>query len=242
VKSITIISLGWLGKQLHQDLLPLYQNVSGSYLSTPKGLENEFLYDFTKEIIPIELESSDTIILNLPPTLMLSPTNLTHFIKNIKGKRIILVSSISVYGNQGDVNEETTPLPSSKRGRLMLDFEKVLEEQCTNYLIIRSAGQYGKERQPGKFLSGKKDILGGETPVNLISRDDLITTIIKALDDTKRKVINAVNTNHPKKNEFYTEYCQENKLELPHFKNEHLDETKTVSTLYEEYKISSSLF
>lgn len=241
MKSIAIISLGWLGKQLYFDLQPLFERVCGAYLNFPKGLENEFQYDFTKEVLPREIKSSSTIILNLPPSQIKNPTHLKRFLENVGEKRVIFISSTSVYGDQGEVNEDSLPLPLNQRGKLMLNFESIVKEKCENYLIIRSAGQFGKGRHPGISLSGKRDLKGGEQPINMVSRDDLISLILKSIDDMDRKVINAVNTNHPKKREFYTEYCLEQSLEVPHFRNEEVKESKIVSTIYKDYEINSKL-
>ena len=68
--------------------------------------------------------------------------------------------------------------PSKPSGKALINFEKMLNE-CNEFMttVIRFAGLFGYDRNPGRFLAGRKEVRNGEAPVNLIHRDDCINII-----------------------------------------------------------------
>ena len=121
----------------------------------------------------------------------------------------------------------------------MIALEDKLKEHHNDYIIIRPGGLYDQRRHPGKFLSGKDVQVGSEERINLISGDDLVEIIIKSCI-CKKMIINAVNSSHPLKHQFYTKYCEVNHLALPNFKLTEKD-GNIVSTIYPEFVISTPL-
>ncbi|UWX55254.1 hypothetical protein NYZ99_01135 [Maribacter litopenaei] len=77
---------------------------------------------------------------------------------------ILFVSSTSVYGeNQGEVNEETIPIPSSEAGKQLLETEKLIRENShVESTIIRFAGLIGPDRHPVNMLSGRTQPYRGQ--------------------------------------------------------------------------------
>lgn len=241
IERSTIIALGWLGKALYLILQDQGKLVSGSYCHNPKGLKNEFHYNVVQPNLPTQVLQSNLIILNLTPSSFLDFETFSNFIDKIKDKKIIFISSTSVYGMQGIVDEETIPLPESENGKFLLRCEQYIINNVKNYKIIRPAGLYGKNRHPAKFLSGRKELKGQNLPINLVSRKDLIKIIITVMEISDSLIINAVNKEHPAKKDFYESVCKKNNLPLPHFKN--IDETqhKIITTKYSQFEISHSL-
>ncbi len=178
-KNITIISLGWLGKKLYRKLEKNNQ-VSGSYLNEEKVGFNSFHYDFNKDQIHKNIANSDIIIFNIPPSRITDTKRFRSFISKLSQKKIILISSTSVYGENGSVDENTALNGKTENALKLIALEDKLKEHHNDYIIIRPGGLYDQRRHPGKFLSGKDVQVGSEERINLISGDDLVEIIIKS--------------------------------------------------------------
>jgi len=243
MKKTCIISLGWLGSSFYDELEKLGNPVLGTFHNKSKNKLFELRYDFNKDAIPPEILVCDIIIINLPPTILNTTQALEKFLKQVSDKRIIFISSISIFGNQGIVNEQSSPLPDTERGQYNLSLEKVVQTYAQNYVIIRAAGLYGGDRHPGKYLAGKVDVKSPNAPVNLISRTDLIDIIQKVLLSSEIKLIHAVNKHHPSKQNFYQNYCKRNNLDLPHFSQDDQQQSpnKIIETSYPLFLINSAL-
>lgn len=105
--------------------------------------------------------------------------------------RFLYTSSTSVYGqNDGSVVDETSPTePTAETAQVLLEAERALlanaEQRNFSALILRVAAIYG----PGRgywfkqFMSGEARLEGkGERILNMIHRDDVIGSIIAALE------------------------------------------------------------
>jgi len=241
MQKVTIISLGWLGVATYKHLEHLGFKVSGSYNSKSKDLAGEFKFDINKEYQNSFISDSDIIILNIPPSKITNDDNFLKLIKENVAKKIIFISSTSVYGMQGSVNELTEPLPLTKSGIRLLEWENYILKNVPSYQIIRSAGQIGPNRHPAYSLSGRKDITGGNQYINLISQKDLLDIITKSINSDKSRIINASNTNHPIKKVYYTQYCKDINLPLPTFNEENVIEYKKINTIHKEFEINTTL-
>jgi hypothetical protein len=129
----------------------------------------------------------------------------------------IMVSSISVFGsNQGHVDDMTQALPDSTSGSEILAAEKLLTETAKaigcSLTIVRAGGLVGIGRNPGLFLTGRKNVKNPDWPVNLIHQADLATALanwaLRIPDDrsksvTETQIFNAVANSHPSRREFY---------------------------------------
>lgn len=140
-ESITIISLGWLGCALYKDLQSCGLSVSGAYHNSPKKFDSEYKFDINNDLDHKYIQECKTIIFNLPPSVIESDDNLFSFLERNKMKKILFISSTSIYGKQGHVNEKTIPMPESKNGKRLLATEKFIKKNVKSYKIIRSAGQ-----------------------------------------------------------------------------------------------------
>jgi len=239
MKKLSIISLGWLGAEVYKKFSKKFL-CSGSYNSSSKQIENEYFFDINKRDYPLEVDEADIIFFNIPPSKIENLKSLGLFFERIKSKRVILISSTSVYEQEG-INTEATPIRAKgARAQKQFEIESLLQEYVKDFLIIRCGGLYGKERHPGYFLSGRKDISGGLDPINLVGIDDLISLFDKVLDSSSEKIINAVNTNHPRKSDYYKSFCIDQSLEVPSFKME-LSSNKIIETQFKDYKIASQL-
>lgn len=105
-------------------------------------------------------------------------------------KKYVYTSSTSVYGQaDGSVVKETSPTePESATSKLLVETEQLLIEAAQSRkfpaVVLRVAGIYG----PGRghlflqYLRDEARIAGkGERIINMIHRDDVVTSIIAAL-------------------------------------------------------------
>ena len=145
---------------------------------------------------------------------------LIELIKIHKIQQVVLISSTGVYGYSNTiVNESDDPNPDSESGKILLQAENLLRDQTGfTTTIIRFGGLIGPGRDPGRFFAGKLNVPNGDAPVNLIHLDDCLG-ISCALLDKKAfgNTFNAVNPEHPTKEEFYTFAAKKSGLPIPLF-------------------------
>jgi nucleoside-diphosphate-sugar epimerase len=217
---ISILGLGWFGSKLAEKLSGSYL-VMGSTRSLEKkkafltkGIKAEILSP--EEKLPLDLFKADIIVINIPPFI-----NQMEWFKSWpieKKTHVIFISSTSVYGEiEGTVDEKTPTQPDTGNAKYLLEEEKWIAT-FENYTIIRFGGLIGADRHPGKYLSGRKDIQGGNQSVNLIHLDDAVgfTQVViekKLISET----FNLVHAEHPSRETYYRNYCKANNLPLPEF-------------------------
>ncbi len=237
---ISIIALGWLGSSLYNSLTRQGYKAVGSFHSSSKGKKHEVYYDFKQLTLPDQLLNTDILVFNLTPSTIKSLSLFQSFLGQTK-QRIIFISSTSVYGQTGVLTEKETPIPKTQNGKLLYACEKELLTR-KNTTIIRPGGLYGQDRHPGKYLSGKTNISSAHAAINLISNNDLIKIIEMAIKTPRYQIINAINSNHPTKKEYYTHYCKKHGLTPPSFELESQQKGhKIIQTIHEELVINTSL-
>lgn len=222
---ISIVGLGWFGSELAEVLKPQHQ-VLGTHRT-----------DLNESNTPSEsIMDADVFVLNIPPFKnQLAWFKSWHWNKKT---HVIFISSTSVYGQEaGLLDEETLPLPSTDNAQLLLQEEEWIKT-FPHYTIIRFGGLLGKNRHPGKILSGRKNLNGGNHPVNLIHLDDAVE-FTKLVIEQKRQgeCYNLVAPEHPTRKDFYRAYCHANELPLPEFdqdqSNGKIISSKKVSGFYQ---------
>lgn len=245
-KSLTIVSLGWLGLKLYRHIIKNstynFHKVSGSYCHTPKNIEDEYRFDINvmKEL-PSEVLNSDIIFFNLPPSRIDSIQVVEEFLNRVKDKKVIFISSTSVYGQEGDLDESTIPRPKTKNGIFLLEIENYIKKNIEDYIIIRPGGLYDNARHPIYHLSNKETNMGTEEVINLISGKDLIDIIMKSMD-RKNITINAINENHPNKRKFYQELSTRLSIAPPKFCSNHSGVKRIIKTTHSDFRVKSNLF
>ena len=144
-------------------------------------------------------------------------------------KRIIFISSTSVYAEQNvEVDEETLPQSDEPSGKLHIAVEQALMKLQVPLAILRCGGLIGPGRHPGRFFAGKYDIPNGMAPVNLIHLADVLGVIQMVIEEQLDGVINVVAPDHPSRAAFYTQAARDGGYELPQFIQE-LRSWKSVS-------------
>ncbi|WDF57369.1 NAD(P)H-binding protein [Mucilaginibacter sp. KACC 22063] len=234
-KMVSILGCGWYGQGLANALLRKGWLVKGSVTKYEKlallqqqGIQ-PFLIDLQNLDSTIGLDdffTCDTLIIACNVNLgnranyLLEIQALIKKIKTSAIRKIIFISSVSVYGEPCMVvNEQSPPHPDTESAQLLLAAEELLlAETQLDVTILRFGGLIGPGRMPGKFLSGKKDIPNGLAPVNLIHLQDCIG-LTQALINSKKMIrhLNGVSPDHPTRKDFYCLAAETEKLPLPDF-------------------------
>lgn len=241
-QQISILGCGWLGKSLGRVLVDSGYRVMGSTTREEKVSELE-----SAGIIPFvfnvdELSSSslvprffgcDVLVISLPQGARRGKAE--EYVDQInavmqaakigKTKNVILISTTSVYPNLNRVVTEEDADPQNP----IVKAEAIVLESGIPSTVIRFAGLFGPGRDPGRFLANKRDVSGGNLPVNLIHLSDCIGIIKRIIErNVWNKTLNACADEHPIKKEFYTRAALAIGLEPPTFSDD-AKEYKIVS-------------
>lgn len=257
MKHISILGCGWLGLPLAKTLVRKGNSVKGSTTSENKlsiledsGI-NAFLVSVESDSISKNtadfLAESEILIIDIPPKLKASQNsstllemtfvrkirNLIPFIEKSTIKKVLFVSSTSVYGDDNAfVTEETVPNPDTESGKQLVLAENLLKEnQKFATTILRFGGLFGEDRHPVKFLAGKENLANPDAPVNLIHLNDCIGVIEEILNQSKwNEVFNAVAPFHPTREEFYSQNAIIMNLPEPKFSTQKSNIKKAISS------------
>ncbi|PHM74648.1 SDR family oxidoreductase [Xenorhabdus kozodoii] len=225
MKKVSIIGLGWLGMPLAQALHSGGMQVVGSK-TTPDGVEAAcmcgldcYLLNLVPQVVCDaddleQLMSVDVLVLTLPVSgiagggkayikavQLIVDTALSYSVP-----RIIFTSSTSVYGSLvGYLNEDEPVHPETESAKALAELESWLHQlPNTSVDILRLAGLVGNGRHAGRFLAGRKALSGGESAVNLVHQDDVISAIKLLIQQPEGGYLfNLCAPIHPKRAEFY---------------------------------------
>ena len=223
-KKIAILGCGWLGLPLAQKLIADGYVINGSTTDENKleeiqsiGAKPFFINVNPK--INIDYDSSffdaDILIVNIPPQRRTDIvlyhtqqfTELCQIISKSNIRYVLMVSSTSVYPSSSKTMFETDATsPDKDSGKALVIAEKLISFLPNiKTTIVRFGGLIGYDRNPGRFLAGKTDLKDGNSPVNLIHRDDCLEIISEIIKQDKwGETFNACSDEHPTRKEFYS--------------------------------------
>ncbi|MBN2731341.1 MAG: SDR family oxidoreductase [Balneolaceae bacterium] len=240
--TISILGCGWLGLPLAQHLIRRNHSVKGSTTTKEKvkALKNRSIEPYVIELSPEIADSqtisdfwkSDTLVLNIPPgrkreNIIEYHSKQIHsvidHVKNSSIKFIVFISSTSVYPDNPGVVQEQDTIPGEatrESGNALLRAEDLLmASDDFETTVLRFGGLYGRDRNPAKYMAGRKNLEKANAPVNLIHRDDCIAIIAKIIEEKiTGEIFNAICDGHPTRKEYYTAACRSLGLEPPSFK------------------------
>ena len=229
--NILQIGCGWLGKQVALKFLEEGFSVTATTFASQLNIQHPqftHLYFHIEEdtVAELNLKQFDVILLFLNPS-QLQET----FLNSLSNQHtVIVMSSISIYGNQGTVNENTLPLPQSKNGKHLL----ILEEKFPQFTFIRLGGLVGPNRNPAHFIQQKDVIELKNEVINLVHSEDVASILPSLVSSPKLpSKLNLVAPFHPKKIDFYKELCPDKEFIV-----ESEPKGKLVKSIHEEeYRI-----
>lgn len=254
---VSILGCGWLGFPLAKKLIDNGFEVKGSTTS-----ENKLAVLKSNKIAPYLLELSETkisksitdflndseiLIIDIPPglrkitettyekTFVNKIKNLIPFIENSTVKKVLFISSTSVYAETATiptVNEKTVLNPNTESGKQLMEVENLLRNNYNfQTTIIRFGGLIGEDRNIVKMLTGKTNVANPEAPINLIHQEDCIEIICEILkQNCWNETFNAVAPNHPTRKKYYTEKAKQLHLTAPLFNENETNFGKIVSS------------
>jgi nucleoside-diphosphate-sugar epimerase len=227
--SVSIIGLGWLGQPLANYLKEKGFEVKGSTTS-PEKLDELISKGYSASLLKFiphpegkdfqGLFESDVLFINIPPRSRTMPESFhPEQIKFIKAmalqagvEKIIYVSSTSVYPDLNRELDESFSLTKENTGNTSLyQAENILlQDPDYDLTIIRFGGLLGVDRIPGRYFSGKSNVVG-DSPVNYIHRDDAVGLSSWVIENNLwNEVFNGVAPIHPKRKSVY----EKNALDL----------------------------
>ncbi|MHA6727179.1 NAD(P)H-binding protein [Chryseobacterium sp. A301] len=236
-KSIAILGCGWLGFPLAKALFKMGYAVNGSVRNTTDFLKLEqvgiepFLLDLKTNSVAGDIENflnnKEVLLISIPPKLRTDTNenfvakikNLILYIQNSTVKRLIFISSTSVYGNSRHdlVTEETVPGPETESGKQLLEVEQLLRSnEHFKTTIVRFGGLIGEDRNPLHFLRPQNKMKDPDRPINFIHLEDCLGILIQIIQqEIGGEIFNAVAPYHPTKAEYYDALRREKRLDLP---------------------------
>lgn len=206
---ISILGCGWLGFPLAQSLTHNGFSVLGSTTSASKinnfiecGIQ-PFLIDLENVNNSIlEFLQAEVLIITVTPKSTTAYENLIQQIEQSSIKKVIFVSSTSVYESSDLPLTEEFPI---KKNSLALAEDLFRNNTHFNTTIIRFAGLMGYSRNPNNFFKNGKKIENPNGVVNMIHQDDCIR-IIKTIINQNiwNETFNACADSHPTRKDFYS--------------------------------------
>ena len=239
---VSILGCGWLGKALGRVLVDSCYRVMGSTTRAEKvsELESVGIIPFVFNVCELSSSSSmeeffgcDVLVISLPQGGRKGKSEeyvgqidaVMQAAKVGKTKNVILISTTSVYPNLNRVVTEEDADPQNP----IVKAEAIVLESGIPVTVIRFAGLFGPGRDAGRFLANKRDVSGGNLPVNLIHLDDCVEIIKRIIENNVwNKVFNACADDHPIRKEFYTRAALAIGVEPPTFADD-VKEYKIVS-------------
>ena len=208
-RKISILGSGWLG-------LPLTEHLSSkgyqAKTSTRSVLRADQIREQGIDVAVFDIEDIDKselafldvdiFIINITSKNIGAFENLITEIEKSPIKKVLFVSSTSVYPNLNKVitEDHANELQDSKLFQIENLFRKNNNFKTT---ILRLSGLIGYSRHPGEWFS-TRPISQPDAPVNLIHRDDcigLIEAIIK--QQAWDEIFNGCTDTHPIKRNYY---------------------------------------
>ncbi len=226
-KSISILGCGWLGLPLAKHLVSENFKVKGSTTSENKlkvlkeaSIDPFLIKIDTNEGLEKEIQqflNSDFLLINVPfgkqKENFDAYKKLIGFIENSPIKKVIFISSTSVYKDTNGVIIENANFKINPAKQQLVDLENLfLNNTHFSTNIIRFSGLLGGSRNPGNFFKPDRVVQNGLAPINLIHLDDCIGIISAILKNNHwNEVFNASADSHPTRKEFYTAASIQNK-------------------------------
>jgi len=220
---ISIFGGGWIGNPLARNLALLGYGVivTKSSIRRIENAENLVELDWkAEENLPSEhwkfLCASAIQIWAIPPRRKQHSPDfylsiLKDWINNIdlmKVKKIIFLSSTSVYQNHNDWVNESSDLDESS---LITQAEKIINQAPCPSIVLRLGGLMGEERYVANYFSGKI-MDGGECPVNYVHQKDVLAILEQVIQEIDSGIYNVVAPEHPSKKAVGDADCERRNL------------------------------
>lgn len=210
-------------------------NVSGSTTSNNKltTLKSKgvtpFKIDIGKRLIDIsDFLFSEILVIAIPSKNSADFKYLIHKVEKSDIKKVLFISSTSVYPNTNGIVTENTLTKKTPLSEIEHLFKI---NTCFKSTIIRFGGLFGYDRRPGNFIKSDKKIENPEGYINFIHRDDCVRIIEQVIiNNTWNITLNACADTHPKRRDFYKKEMKKLGKFDPIFNEQSANDYKLVSS------------
>ena len=210
MKTISLLGSGWLGLALARNFQrqPFSVNASTRTLTRLGQLQENgatpYLIDIDSLTGNVQVFfDCDVLIVNITSKNILSFIELIRNIEASKVRRVLFVSSSSVYQNTNDLVTESEGLENEDSPLYQIE-RLFMSSAHFKATVVRMAGLIGPSRHPGRFFKNDKLVEQSDSPVNLIHQTDCVNIISQIIEQKVwGEVFNACASSHPTKREFY---------------------------------------
>lgn len=249
-RTISILGCGWLGLPLAETLARRGHSVRGSTTTAEKKERLEAAGVRPHHLVigeDVEGEdagaffAADVLVFCVPPS-----ARGAAYPEQARAARraaeaggtgwLVMTSSTSVYPDLDAVVTESDAgaregMPLRRNGADVLAAERVFYGATAfDTTILRLAGLYGYGRHPVHYFAGKRDLAGGEAPVNLVHRDDVIGVVETVLErEARGATFNVCADHHPTRRRLYPAEATRLGLDPPVFDGAEAEGYKVVS-------------
>lgn len=235
MKSISLLGSGWLGLALNSHFQQQLFKVKASTrtldrFSLLKGAgAAAFMVDLECQSEDIqEFLDCDVLIVNITSKVILSYAQLIANIEASAIRRVLFVSSTSVYQSTNGLIKESDGLENVNTPLYQIE-QLFMNSPHFQTTVVRMAGLIGPARHPGQFFKNNKQIEQPDIPVNLIHQLDCVKIISQIVEqDVWGEVFNACASTHPTKRSFYSRAKKCLSLPPPNFATSAVAEYKIV--------------
>lgn len=234
-EKISILGCGWLGMPLASELVNSGFKVKASRRSTHKfnELKSVGVKPYQIDISNLtnacaNFLNSNILIIAIPFKNIVDFKKLICQIEKSTIKKVVFISSTSVYPFTNDIVTENTLVKETPLSKIEELFRVNKNFQST---IIRFGGLFGYDRKPGNFIKPTKVIDNPEGYINLIHRDDCVAIIEKIIDKNAwGYILNACADSHPTRREFYTRQARQSNRSMPLFNEKETSQFKIIDS------------
>ena len=217
MKKILFFGVGWLGRSLVHSLSEDKLSISvattdlGQWVDVDSSLTFVEVGFDSKRLIFADPSFDTGVFEQL--VIMLPPSGFDHYdeviqsicqqIRNVEN--ILFMSSTGVYEDISGIVNENSKIDKSN---IVYKAEQVIREFFPqNHSILRLSGLVGEDRHPVKYFLNKDNIPGGESPVNLIHKEDVIRAIKLLLESrVGGETYNLSYPDHPSRAVYYNAF------------------------------------
>lgn len=237
---------GWLGLPLARHLIEQGHVINGSTTSTEKIAKLQS-HGITPLIVNIEepdpniekFLNSDILIISITSKNVYDFEQLILRIQESPIRKVLFVSSTSVYPNTNSEVDEDSPTKETALAQIEQLFRKNDHLEST---ILRFGGLFGYDRKPGNFARPGRKMDNPDGYINLIHQDDCINIIDQIIvQGAWGETFNACADTHPTRRDFYTQQVLKLGRPVPEFDEDSANEYKIVSNTKIKARLGYSL-
>ena len=234
IKTISILGSGWLGLPLAKHLVMMGNRVNASTTSESRLSEltsrkvEPFIIDISKLSSNINtFLQANVLIINIPSKNIDGFSDLINEIHKSEIKKVLFVSSTSVYKSSDKVITEHGDLADSN----LVTIENLFRSNSHfSTTIVRFAGLMGYNRHPGRFFPQGRAIPNPKGVVNMIHQDDCIAILNRIIEmEIWNDIFNACADQHPTRRAFFSKAALELDLPIPDFLENSVNKFKCIS-------------